>query len=132
MRNTLDLSVIVLLVLFVFFSLGASAQTVINYEDGSTYTLGEGQDIYISGESATLYTQRTYNNGNLYFVAQKPWASRDYVPEPADEYAVGTHKWCEEYVPWSEGLTFSMISWQRYCDTNGDGAYNESDDGWEG
>lgn len=132
MRNTLDLAVIALLVLFVFFSLSASAQTVINYEDGSTYTLSEGQDIYIGGESATLYTQRTYNNGNLYFVAQKPWASRDYVPEPADEYAVGTHKWCEEYVPWSEGLTFNMISWQRYCDTNNDGVYDESDDGWEG
>lgn len=132
MRNTLDLTVIALLVLFVFFSLSASAQTVINYEDGSTYTLSEGQDIYIGGESATLYTQRTYSNGNLYFVAQKPWASRDYVPEPADEYAVGTHKWCEAYVPWSEGLTFSMISWQRYCDTNNDGVYDENDDGWEG
>ena len=91
MRNTLDLAVIVLLVLFVFFSLGASAQTVINYEDGSTYTLGEGQDIYISGESATLYTQRTYNNGNLYFVAQKPWASRDYLSQQTSMPLVVTH-----------------------------------------
>ena len=121
-----------LLALSVLFSLGASAQTVINYEDGSTYTLSEGQDIYIGGKNATLYTQRTYSNGNLYFDAQKPWPRRDYVPEPVSENTVGSHKWCEEYVPWSEGLTFSMISWQRYCDTNGDGVYDENDDGWEG
>ena len=41
MRNTLDLAVITLLVLFVFFSLGASAQTILDYEDGSTYTLSD-------------------------------------------------------------------------------------------
>ncbi len=132
MRNTLDLTVIALLVPFVFFSLGASAQTVINYEDGSTYTVGEGQDVYIGEKSATLYTQRTYNNGNLYFVAQSPWSKRDYVPEPTDEFAVGSHGWCKEYAPWSEGLTFNMVSWQRYCDTNGDGQYDENDSGWEG
>ena len=29
-------------------------------------------------------------------------------------------------------MTFNMVSWQRYCDTNGDGQYDENDSGWEG
>lgn len=35
-------------------SAGISAETVINYDDGSTYTLKEGQEIYISTENSTL------------------------------------------------------------------------------
>ena len=122
----------VLLAFFVFVSLGASAQTVINYEDGSTYTLTDNQDIYISTPSSVLFKRQVMSNEDTFFRAQEPWASRDYVPEPEDEYAVGTHKWCEAFVPWSQGLTFDQITWNRYCDTNNDGQYDEGDSGWEG
>jgi len=121
-----------LLALSIVFSSFVSAQTVINYEDGSTYTLADGEQIYIAVGSSALHKRQNYSNGNVYFIAQKPWSKRDYVPEPQDEFAVGSHGWCKEYAPWSEGLTFDMISWQRYCDTNGDGQYDENDLGWEG
>lgn len=117
-------------ILAVFVS-SASAQTVINYEDGSTYTLKEDQEIYISTPNSTLFTRKLYKNKNTYFVAQQPWSKRDYVPTEADDFAVGSHEWCKAYIPWSEGLTFDMISWQRSCDTNGDGSYNELDEGWD-
>ena len=110
----------------------ASAETVINYDDGSTYTLEDGQEIYISPEGRTLFKRQILNNKDTFFKAQKPWATRDYVPTEADDFAVGSHGWCEAYIPWSEGLTFDMITWQRYCDTNGDGVYDENDDRWEG
>ena len=56
---------------------------------------------------------------------------RDYVPidngtDPED--TVGSHEWCKAYVPWSEGLTFNMVAWQRFCDTDNDGSYGCGDD----
>ena len=115
---------------FVLFSFSISAQTVINYEDGSTYTLSEEQKIYISSGNNPVFKKQTYQDKSTYFKAQKPWGTRDYVPAPEDEYEVGSHEWCKTYIPWSEGLTFDMITWQRYCDSNGDGVYDESDDSW--
>jgi hypothetical protein len=113
-------------------SAGISAETVINYDDGSTYTLKEGQEIYISTQNSTLFKRKLYKNKNTYFTAQEPWAKRDYVPDPdgTDDMVVGSHEWCKAYVPWHEGLTFDMISWQRACDTNNDGVYDEDDDRW--
>lgn len=119
-----------LLALSIFFSSLVSAQTVINYEDGSTYTLADDEQIYIAAGSSPLHKKKDYSNGNVYFTAQSPWSKRDYVSEPEDEFAVGSHGWCKVYIPWSEGLSFSMITWQRYCDTNNDGVYDENDDGW--
>lgn len=104
----------------------AQAETVINYDDGSTYTLGDKEKIYIT--KGKLFSKKSYNNGNVYFTFQKEHTKRDYVPQPQDPYAIGTVQWCEAYVPWSEGLTFDMISWQRACDTNNDGAYVFCDD----
>ena len=40
---------------------------------------------------------------------------------------VGTPEWCETYIPWSEGLTFNMITWQRQCDVTNDGVYDMCD-----
>tara|TARA_B100001287_G_scaffold66836_1_gene54634 strand:+ start:14136 stop:14516 length:381 start_codon:yes stop_codon:yes gene_type:complete len=114
------------------FTLPASAQTVINFEDGSTFTLEAGQQIYISNEASTLFKRKLMNDKSTYFISQKPWASRDYVPEPIDSMTPGSHEWCVEYVPWSEGFTFGMQTFQRACDTNGDDVYDESDEGWEG
>ena len=110
------------------FTAGISAQTVINYDDGSTYTLTDGQEIYISGENTTLFKRQILGNKDTIFRAQKPWGKRDYVPQPQDPLEPGSHEWCKTYVPWSEGLTFDMILWQRACDTDSDGKYGCGDE----
>lgn len=110
----------------------ASAETVISYDDGSTYTLKRGEEIYISASHHEVFKRREYKNGNQYFIVQIPWPQRDYVSQPTDGLEMGSHEWCLAFVPWSEGLTFSQQAWNRYCDTNGDDVYDELDDGWEG
>ena len=101
--------------------------TVINYDDGSTYTLTDRQEIYISTPTSSLFKRQLMKNKDTFFRVQKPWTARDYVPQPQDPFAVGSHDWCKTYVPWSEGLTFDMISWQRACDTDNDGKYGCGD-----
>ena len=117
--------------LAIFFSLvamSAYGDTVINYDDGSTYTLQNYEKIYIY--KGKLFTQQNYTNGDAYFRLQKEHSKRDYVPDEdgTDDLAEGSHPWCKAYVPWHEGLTFAMITWQRHCDTNGDGKYGCGDD----
>jgi hypothetical protein len=116
------------LALLAIISTTVAAETVINYDDGSTYTLKEGEEIYVSPKSSTLFKRRVMGNKDTFFTAQKPWPSRDYVPEPQDPFQVGSHEWCKAYVPWSEGLTFDMIAWNRHCDTDNDGKYGCGDD----
>ena len=108
----------------------AKAETVINYDDGSTYTLEANQEIYISTPNSALFKRQLMGNKDTFFRVQKPWTKRDYVPDEdgTDEMAVGSHEWCKAYVPWHEGLTFNMISWQRACDTNKDGKYGCGDE----
>jgi hypothetical protein len=65
-----------LLVLLAIVSTSVAAETVINYDDGSTYTLTEGQEIYISTKNSTLFKRKLYKNKNTYFTAQEPWAKR--------------------------------------------------------
>jgi len=117
-----------LLALLVALPLVTSAATVINYDDGSTYTLTEGQEIYISTTRSALFKRQLMKNKDTFFRVQKPWTKRDYVPEPQDPFQPGSHEWCKAYVPWSEGLTFDMITWQRFCDTDNDGKYGCGDD----
>lgn len=114
-----------------FSSMFAFGETVINYDDGSTYTLGENEQIYISTPHSVLFKRKLFKDKSTYFIAQKPWSGRDYVASPEDGFAVGSHEWCKAYIPWSEGYTFNMQAWQRGCDTNGDGEYDENDDGWD-
>ena len=108
----------------------ASAATVINYDDGSTLTLEEGEQIMVT--KGKLYQHRTYNNGRTVQFKEFPATRRrDYVPidngtEPGQE--VGSHEWCKAFVPWSEGLSFTQVAWQRACDTNNDGSYGCGDD----
>ena len=104
----------------------ATGATIVNYDDGSTYTLTEGQEVYISTQ--TLFKRRILNNKDTFFTAQDAWTSRDYVPEPQDPFEPGSHEWCKSYVPWGEGLTFDMILWQRVCDTDNDGKYGCGDE----
>ena len=112
------------------FSMSAWGATVINYDDGSTYTLTDNQDIYISTPSSVLFKRQVMSNEDTFFRAQEPWSTRDYVEQPIDDMAIGSHAWCKAYVPWSEGLSFDMITWRRVCDTNNDGVYDEDDAGW--
>jgi hypothetical protein len=115
-----------------FFMMNANASTYIDYPDGSTYTLKEGERIYIT--PADLYIKNAYQDGSVHFKRMYPSTKRDTFSDPfvSDQPSVGSHEWCQDYVPWSEGLTFAMVSWQRYCDSNGDDVYDENDDRWEG
>ena len=117
--------------LFTIFALLAApvvyGSTVINYDDGSTYTLSENQEIYISTPSSSLFKRQLMSNKDTFFRVQKPCTKRDYVEQPQDPFVVGSHQWCKTYVPWSEGLTFDMITWQRFCDTDNDGKYGCGD-----
>ena len=118
-----------LLLTLALFSMSAMADTVVNYDDGSTYTLSESQNIFI-GPNGDFYTKRQYNDGGVHFKVAKPSSRRDYVEVDNgtdDDMVVGSNEWCESYVPWSEGYTFTMQWWQRTCDTNGDGVYNQCD-----
>jgi hypothetical protein len=119
------------LFLLLLLPLSAHSETVINYDDGSTYTLAEKEKIYIT--KGKLFTQKNYSNGNVHFTLQKEHSKRDYVPDPdgTDDMVIGSHEWCKAYVPWHEGLTFDMISWQRACDTNRDGKYGCGDAGFD-
>ena len=115
-------------------SFSASAATVINFDDGSTLTLKEDEMIHVTKD--LLYRRQSYNNGRtVQFKVYPETTKRDYVEvdtgtEP--NQVVGSHEWCKAYIPWSEGLTFTMVTWQRFCDTNGDSIYDENDQGWEG
>lgn len=57
----------------------AQAETVINYDDGSTYTLELNQDIYISNKG--VYTVKGDVQNWLSIKRLTPWSKRDYVPE---------------------------------------------------
>jgi len=123
-----------LILVLALVSFSASAATVINFDDGSTLTLKEDEMIHVTKD--LLYRRQSYNNGRtVQFKVYPETTKRDYVEvdngtDPDQE--VGSHEWCKAYVPWSEGLTFTMVTWQRFCDTNGDSIYDENDQGWEG
>lgn len=116
--------------LIVMMSSIALADTVITYDDGSTYTPLEGEKIYVS--PSDLWQKSTLNSGKLVQLKkQVPNPKRDYVtpdPTPADDEQVGSHEWCKAYVPWSEGYTFNMQAWLRYCDTDNNNSYGCGDD----
>ena len=119
----------VALALVMGLSVLAQADTVINYDDGSTYTVSEGEQVYVSGQK--LFKKKQWSNGGVNFSLAKPNVSRDFVPSETDGMQLGSHEWCLAYEPWSEGLTFDMITWQRACDTNNDGKYGCGDDSFD-
>lgn len=118
-----------LLIVVALFTTSAIAETVINYDDGSTLTLTEDEKVMVSKD--TLYRKQTYSNGKTIQFKEFPETTRrDYVEVDNgtdDDTAFGSNEWCESYIPWSEGYTFTMQWWQRTCDTNGDGVYNQCD-----
>ena len=119
-----------LLTLLALLPLTVWGATVINYDDGSTLTLEEGEQIMVT--KGKLYQQRLYNSGRTYQFKEFPETTRrDYVEVDNgtdDDMTVGSHAWCKAYTPWSEGLSFGMVAWQRYCDTDNDGSYGCGDD----
>ena len=119
-----------ILALLLALPIAASAATVINYDDGSTLTLTDDEKIMVT--KGKLYQQRTLNNGRtIQFKEFAETSRRDYVAPPddgVDDEQLGSHAWCKAYIPWSQGLTFDMVAWQRVCDTNNDGQYGCGDD----
>ena len=121
-----------LLSLLAIVPICVAAETVINYDDGSTLTLEEGEKIHVT--KSKLYVRNVYNNGRTYQFKEFPETTRrDYVPidNGTDGEAFGSHAWCKAYVPWSEGYTFTMQYWQRGCDTNNDNKYGCGDEGYD-
>lgn len=100
--------------LFLFSSLSFS-QTVINFDDGSTYTLKDGEQVFISNAHNVLFKRQLMKNKDTFFIAQKPWEKRDHVPQPTDGMAKGSKEWCETYVPFQNGYTFDDQLWERAC-----------------
>ena len=109
-------------------AIGVKAETLISYDDGSTYTVGENEEVYVAPKNTKLFTLQTYSKGDVYFRKQAPWANRDYVAQPTDGLSAGSHEWCKAYEPWSEGYTFNMQTFERHCDTNGDDKYGCGDE----
>ena len=123
-----------IIALFVVFcwSCYAMSETLISYDDGSTYTVGENEEVYVAPKNTRLFTVQTYSKGNVYFRVQAPWAKRDYVA-PAnttgdftDVDEDGFSQACADFDT-SQGLTFGYIYWDKVCDTNDDGEYNICD-----
>jgi hypothetical protein len=109
----------------------ALADTYITYDDGSQYTLGEEESVYVSDRP--LFDRRSPLNGDVNFVKQRPFAERDYeepvVFTPSGQ--IGSHEWCLDFEPWANGLTFDQISWNYACDTNGNYVYGCGDSKFE-
>jgi hypothetical protein len=107
-------------------ALGATAETVILYDDGSQYTVKDSEHVYVSNYRK-LYQMKQYSKGDIKLNKVLPSDKRDYVSAVEPVGAVGSHEWCESYEPWSEGLTFTQVNWNLACDVNGDGEYNMCD-----
>jgi len=114
MANDNSLILGALCALTILASADAHADTYITYDDGSTYTLKENERVFITERRLFGLTQ---TEGVFSFGEQPPNDKRDYdVPsEDYNDYPVGSEKWCELYVPWSEGMTFNMQWWLRSC-----------------
>jgi len=128
---------VVIAILLSVFAYQVKAETLISYDDGSTYTVGENERVYVASKHTRLFTVQTYSGGNVYFYVQAPWSKRDYVePETTgstgstgsftdvDKY--GFSQACADFDT-SVGFTFGYLSWQKMCDTNNDGEYNICD-----
>ena len=116
-------------------AIGVKAETLISYDDGSTYTVGENEEVYVAPKNTRLFTVQTYAKGDVYFRVQAPWAKRDYVQTTTTTSTTGSFTDVDEYgfsqacadFDTSQGLTFGYIYWQKSCDTNNDGEYNICD-----
>ena len=106
-----------LLASVVSFAAFADTPTVINYPDGSTYTLKNGEKVFV--HPSVMYIKQEYTNtGNVLFSKRVPWPKRDYVETEVVEdsdLVPGSPEWCETYVPYENGYTFSDGLWKNNC-----------------
>ena len=123
--------------LFVVFcwSCYAMSETLISYDDGSTYTVGENEEVYVAPKSTRLFTLQSYAKGDVYFRVQAPWAKRDYVAPVTTTGSTGSFtdvddagfsQACADFDT-SVGFTFGYVYWDQIGDTNDDGEYNICD-----
>lgn len=118
-----------LMLLLVAFTSLATAHTI-TYDNGDVYTVADDEYVFVAKQSE-LWTRQIYNNGKTnQFKKVFPTTKVDYVPPDTGvvNEQPGSHEWCKAYVPWSEGYTFAMQAWQRYCDTNNDNTYGCGDE----
>ena len=87
-----------LLSLIMVISMSAVADTVILYDDGSTYTLSEKEEVYVSEKG--VYSARGGLKTWLRIIRMEPWAERDYVytpqPDQCDSGLTFGHTSCPE------------------------------------
>ena len=123
--------------LFVVFcwSCYAMSETLISYDDGSTYTVNENEEVYVAPKNTRLFTLQSYAKGDVYFRVQAPWAKRDYVAPVTTTGSTGSFtdvddagfsQACADFDT-SVGFTFGYVYWDQICDTNDDGEYNICD-----
>lgn len=97
------------------FAISASAQTVIYYEDGTTYTLKDREEVFVS-KTGKVYKKQAYRNGNVFFTKVAPSTQTDPDAQPWDGMERGSDEWCEAYVPYQFGYTFDDQLFERACD----------------
>jgi hypothetical protein len=94
----------------------ALAETTIYYDDGTTYTLLNGEEVFVSYND--MFTKQEFlNNGQILFSPRHPNRKRDYVEttDPADGLTPGGAEWCAVYEPFKDGYTFSDAIWSKNC-----------------
>ena len=114
LNNDLSLMLGAICTFLILASPDGLADTVITYDDGSTYTLEADEKVFITSGRLFGLTQ---TDGVYSFGEQEANDERDHtvVEDSYDNYPAGSEKWCELYVPWSEGLTFNMQMYMRAC-----------------
>lgn len=124
---TVVAAVLASLVSFVAF---AQEAPVITYPDGSTYTLKNGQEVFVAHVDTPMFIRQDFASGNVVFKKQIPWPKRDYTQtEPVNTGNPGEHPWCKSFEP--AGYTFELISFYTYCDTNNDQKYGCGDEPYD-
>lgn len=95
----------------------ASAETVIYYDDGTTYTLVNGEEAFVS-PSKMYIKQEFQDNGQIIFSPRYPNRKRDHVEttDPSDGLTPGGAEWCAVYEPFQNGYSFTDAIWQRNCE----------------
>ena len=98
------------------FAISASAQTVIYYEDGTTYTLQPNEQVYVE-TAKKMYRKKSYKNGNGYFTHTTPNEKVDCGPEGREGLEPGSDEWCEACARYlyAKGYTFDGQGYLRAC-----------------
>ena len=109
----------------------AFAEIYIDYPDGSTYTVKEHEQVFVT--PADVYMKSTYQDGSVSFKRIHPSTQRDstYTPPVSEGYQVGSHEWCLNFDT-NQPYSFESATWRRLCDSNSDGVYDQADSGWNG